>query len=224
MARQSKTQVLSDIHSYSINLNTREIYIHSYYSKDDETEPGVDYRQSTTFIKNLHVLDVGEGPKPILIHMQSIGGCWDNGMAMFNSIEYSRSYVTIVAYAQASSMSGILLQSASLRVIMPDCHFLMHHGDSYTAGHPMAVKAAADFGQKNCKRMLEIFAERAYKSGPFFKKKKNNSMQAAYNYFEKRLKDKVDWYLDSREVIDLGLADHIFGEDPYPHMQALLGE
>jgi ATP-dependent protease ClpP protease subunit len=223
MARQSKTQTLSDVHAHQVNLNTREVYIHSYYSKDDETEPGVDYRQATTFIKNLHILDIGEDPKPVLIHMQSDGGCWDNGMAMFNAIEYARSYTTILAYSQASSMSGILLQSASLRVMMPDCHFLMHFGDIGYASHPMAFKAVADFQIIACKRMLEIFAKRAYETGSHWRKRKSYTEQSAYNYFEKKLEKKVDWYIDAREAVDLGLADQIVGDKEYPNTYSLLG-
>ncbi len=67
MPRQSKDQVLYDLHNHCVNLNLRDIYLHSYYIKDDVDEPGVDYRQATTFIKNLHLLD--QPPfKPIL--------CW----------------------------------------------------------------------------------------------------------------------------------------------------
>jgi ATP-dependent protease ClpP protease subunit len=156
--------------------------------------------------------------------MQSVGGCWDNGMAMFNAIEFSRSYITILAYSQASSMSGIIFQSANLRVMMPDCHYLMHMGWSYYEGHPMAVKSSAEFQQRTCKRMLEIFAKRAYATGPYWKKKKAYTEKSAYNFFDRKLKDKVDWFLDAHEAVDLGLADHILGRETYPNVHALLGE
>lgn len=220
MPRQSKDQVLYDMHNHCVNLNLRDIYLHSYYQKDDIEEPGVDYRQATTFIKNVHMLD--QTPhKPILVHLQSIGGDWDNGMAMFNVVQMSTSYVTMLAYSQASSMSGIIFQSASLRIMMPDCHFLMHHGDSGWSGHPFAVKTAADFEMKACKRMLTIFAERAYDTGPFFKKKKSATVQTALNFFDKKLKEKVDWYLDAEETVHYGLADDILGRNTYPDVNSL---
>ena len=37
MARQSKDQVLYDAHTHAVNLNLRDIYLHSYYVKDDES-------------------------------------------------------------------------------------------------------------------------------------------------------------------------------------------
>jgi len=224
MPRQSKDQVLYDMHNHCVNLNLRDIYLHSYYSKDEEEEPGVDYRQSTTFIKNLHMLD--QPPyKPILVHLQSVGGDWDNGMAMFNAIQFSGSFITMLAYSQASSMSGIIFQSAALRIMMPDCHFLMHHGSSGGGvNHPFANKTVADFDMKACKRMLSIFAERAWNTGKFFTRKKTSTVETAWNFFDKKLKEKIDWYLDAEEAIFYGLADDILGGEEYPDIPSLREE
>lgn len=220
MARQSKDQILYDMHNHCVNLNLREIYLHSYFQKEDNEEPGVDYRQATTFIKNLHILD--QMPqKPILVHLQSIGGDWDNGMAMFNAMQFSTSYITMLAYSQASSMSGIIFQAATLRIMMPDCHFLMHYGEGGAGGHPMAVLTAAEFDKQNCKRMIEIFAERALDTGAYFKKKKSSTLQSVCNFFDKKLKEKVDWYLNAEESVFYGLSDCILGEKEYPDMNSL---
>jgi ATP-dependent protease ClpP protease subunit len=206
-------------------LNLRDIYLHSFYTRDDgdNSEPGVDYRQATTFIKNLHVLDAPPN-KPILIHLHSVGGCWNNGMAIFNAVQFATSYVTMLAYAQASSMSGIILQSAELRIMMPDCHFMMHHGWSGgDVNHPFATAAAAEFDLKACKRMLQIFAERAIK-GPFFSKKKSTTVQSVYNFFDKKISAKLDVYFDSEEAVWYGLADAVLGSKEYPTIQSLRGE
>ncbi len=218
-----KSQALFDIHTHSINPYTRDIYLHSYYKEcDNDSEPGVEYRQATTFIKNLQFLDQPPN-KPVLVHLHSAGGSWDDGMAMFNAVQFAYSYVTMLAYSQASSMSGILLQSARLRVMMPDCHFLMHHGTSGgTAVHPFSLKNEADFQIRACKRMLHIFAERAI-VGQFFKKKKSTTVQTAYNFFDKMLKEKVDWYLDAEEALFYGLTDDILGSRTYPDIQTLRG-
>jgi len=223
MARQSKDQVLYDIHNHQVNLNRREIYLHSYYVKDDESEPGVDYRQATTFIKNLHLLDQSPN-KPILVHLHSAGGCWDNGMAVFNSIEYAVSQITMLGYSQTSSMSGIIFQAADLRIMMPDCHFLMHHG--YSGGsmvHPYALKNEAEFQERACKRMLQIFAEKAISSetAEFFKRKKTATYDTAYKFFDRKLKDEVDWYMSAEEAVFYGLADGILGSSDYPDLDSL---
>lgn len=222
MPRQSKDQVLYDIHNHFVNLNRREIYLHSYYVKDDESEPGVDYRQATAFIKNLHLLD--QSPhRPILVHLHSAGGCWDNGMAIYNSVEYAKAEITMLGYAQTSSMSGIIFQSADLRIMMPDCHFMLHHG--YSGGsmvHPYALKNEAIMQEKACERMLRIFAEKSFESEcEFFSRKKSATVETAYKFFDKKLKDEVDWYLSAEEAVFYGLADGIVGSDDYPDLDSL---
>jgi ATP-dependent Clp protease protease subunit len=217
--RQSKDQILFDVHNHCINLSLRDIYLHSFYDKESDGEPGVEYRMATTFTKNMYILD--QNPfKPILVHLHSVGGCWWNGMAIYDVIQYATSYITMLCYAQASSMSGVILQSARCRVMMPDAHFMMHHGVIGAENHPMAVKSAVDFEAKMCNRMLQIFARRAV-VGPFFKKRKSTTVQAIYNFFDKKLKDKIDWYLDAEETVFFGLADFVLGHKQYPTVASL---
>lgn len=216
-------QALHDVHDYGVNLDLRDIYLHSYYlAGGEEYEPGVEYRQATTFIKNLHILD--QPPRdPILIHLHTIGGCWDNGMAMFNAVQFCKSPVTMLSYAQASSMSGILFQSANKRVMMPDCHFLMHHGYvPASADHPFALKNEADRQMVACKRMLMLFAERAI-VGEYFKKRKSSTVESAYAFFDKKLKKEVDWFLSAEEAVFYGLADGILGSKAFLDMDSLRG-
>ena len=63
--------IVNDIHNYCVNVKTREIYLNSYISSNED-DPGVDYRMSSQFIKNITHLD-SINNKPILIHMHSIG-------------------------------------------------------------------------------------------------------------------------------------------------------
>jgi ATP-dependent protease ClpP protease subunit len=218
-----KDQTLTELHYHGINLKLREIYLHSYYVESDGgEETGVEYKQASTFIKNFHVLDQ-PSYKPILIHLHSTGGCWNNGMAMFNTVQFGKSYTTMLAYAQAWSMSGILLQCPDLRIMMPDCTFMMHHG--WTNGyvhHPYGNKQEADLQIKFCQRMLQIFAERAI-VGPYFKKRKSSTIQSAYRFFDKKVKEKVDWYLTADEAVYYGLADAILGSKEYPDLNSLRG-
>jgi ATP-dependent protease ClpP protease subunit len=220
--KQSLEQVLFDVHSHSVNLNLRDIYIHSYYKAEDDEEPGVDYRQATTFIKNLHVLDTPPN-EPILIHLHSIGGCWDNGMAMFNAVQFSKSYISILAYSQASSMSGIFFQSAPLRVMMPDCHFMLHHGSIEVGGPSIAVKSVVELNNRSCKRMIEIFAERCIR-GKYFKQKKTTSVDSVKRFLEKKIQEKIDWFLTADEAVYYGFADGILGSKDYPDLDYLRGE
>ena len=40
----------NDIHTYGLNTDTREIYLHGHYGQGEEEEPGIEFRMATTFI------------------------------------------------------------------------------------------------------------------------------------------------------------------------------
>jgi len=199
---------LSDLHTYNVNLDTREIYLHG--ARGESEEPGVDYRMSTTFIKNLHLLNSINNKSNILVHMQSIGGCWDNGMAIFNAISLSPSPITILSYAQASSMTGVILQAAKKRVLMPDCHYLIHYGSFEIGGTYQAAQAAVEHDKKCADRMLQIFAEKVHK-GPYFRGK-DKTLAYVTNWVDKKIRQKEDWYMDAQTAVDFGFADGILGD------------
>lgn len=207
-------QLLSDIHSYGINHHTREIYIHGAYggSHCDEEEPGVGYRMATAFVKNLHVLEAQEQSN-ILIHLHSIGGEWTDGMAMFHAARFAKSPVTILAYAQASSMSGIILQCADKRILMPDTEFMIHHGSIAVHDNSMAAKSAIDVNERQCKRMLRIFAKRAILS-PYFKEREYTEAKVV-SFIDRKIKSNSDWCMDAEEAVYYGFADGILGEKGY---------
>lgn len=211
---------LYDVHHHCVNLAKHEIYLHSYITDTtEEFEPGVEYRQATMFIKNVHIVNE-DNPDNILVHMHSVGGCWDNGMAMFHTIELSKAPVVILAYSQASSMTGIIFQSAKRRIMMPDSHFLMHHGTVPAIEiHPFALKSEVDRQMFACNRMLQIFAERAM-VGEYFKKK-NADVKSAFKFFDKKVKDTVDWIISAEEAVYYGLADGILGSKEFPDMESI---
>ena len=203
----SVEQLISEIHNHHINHLTREIYLHGYVDADEE--PGVDYRMATSFIKNLHILGL-QNSQNVLVHMHTIGGNWSDGMAIFNSIRLSSAPITIVGYAQASSMSGIVFQAADKRVLMPDCEIMIHHGSLALDDSTMAVKSAVDQNEKCCRRMLQIFAERAV-AGAYFKERKY-TVRKAMTFIEQKIKQNSDWYLMPEEAVYYGFADGILGE------------
>ena len=123
---QLNIDTISDVHGYGLDVKNREIYLHGYIANTDE-DPGVEYRMATSFYKNIRMLDA-LSRDPIIIHMHSIGGNWSDGMAIYDAITLSRSYVTIVAYGQAESMSSIILQAADKRVMTPNSYFMLHYG------------------------------------------------------------------------------------------------
>ena len=67
--------ILYDFHNYGTNISSREIFLHNHYGSNDEENPGVEYKMSNTFIKNLRALDA-KSSDHITVHMHSVGGEW----------------------------------------------------------------------------------------------------------------------------------------------------
>jgi len=203
---------LNNIHLIGIDCSSREIYLHGFLGQSEE-EPGIEYRMATTFVKNMNHLTKKDGD--ILIHMHTIGGNWHDGMAIYNTIEYSPCVTAIVAYGSVSSMSSIILQSASTRLMMPDAEFMLHFGSTTLAGDSLAVISAMDNEKRINDRMLDVYTKRCIK-GEFFRKQyKSLNKDKVKSFLTRKLKDKSDWYLSAEEAVYYGFADDLVGSKKY---------
>jgi len=195
-------QNIDQIHNYGIDIDNRELYLHSFISNDDN-DPGIDFRMTCYFIKNMRILNSID-KKTITVHMHSIGGNWNDGMAIYDTIKLSKSPVNIVVYGQAESMSSVVLQSGKRRFMMPNSYFMCHYGSFSFSANLLDVQNAVTQERKFANRMIDIYANRA-KYGKYFSNKSINHIK---NYIKRKMKDG-DWYLDPQETIDHGFADEI---------------
>lgn len=215
-----------NLHEYGINMYSREIFLHSYPHNesgiDGDYEPGMDYRMAATFIKNLSLLN-NQGAENILLHQHSCGGDWDYGMAIFNAIANSVSPVTILAYAHARSMSSITLQAAKVRVLMPDCGVLIHHGCLGFYDRATPIVSNVKFWEEHEKpRMMEIYTDRCVR-GRFFKEKKMDKA-GVIKFLLRKMEKKTDWILTAEEAVYYGFADGILGDKKFKTVKSIRKE
>ena len=201
-----------NMHSYNVDTKQREIYLHGHHGSFDD-DPGVEYRMSTTFIKNIRHLD-SQKNEPILVHMHSIGGNWGDGMAIYDAIKLAKSHVTILVYGQAESMSSIILQAADNRIMMPNAYFMSHYGSSCASGSYLDTQNWSKFETVILDAMLDIYTDRC-KKGKFFKEHyKSVTEDKVKNYIRRKLKCG-DWYLTSHEAVYYGFADGVISSKKY---------
>jgi len=181
-----------------------------------ENQDELDFREAVTFIKNLSFLNVC-GTENILVHQESAGGSWNHGMAIYDAIKLSESFVTVLAYAHARSMTSITLQAADLRILMPNCDFLIHYGEWTTEDRVVAAMSQAEHERKIMKKMVEIYVKRCI-GGPFFRGK---SEKWVANYLKQRMKNKTDWIMSATEAVNYGFADGILGEGKYTTLEKI---
>lgn len=203
---QNYNDMLQDFHSYGASLQSREIFLHNYFSGSEDENPGVDYRMSTMFIKNIRALE-RKSKDPIIIHMNSIGGEWADGMAIYDAICMSKCHVTIIVYGQAESMSSIIFQAADERMITENSYFMIHYGSTDATGDYLNVQNFAKYEQAICDKMIDIYANVCV-NGKFFKEKYNDNTSSVKKYLQRKLKHG-DWYMTAAETVDYGLADKV---------------
>lgn len=203
----TEKDILHDLHNYGANINSREIFLHNHYTSDD-VNPGVEYKMSNTFIKNLRALDT-KSSDPIVVHMHSVGGEWSDGMAIYDAISMSRCYISIIAYGQVESMSSIIFQAADSRYITPNTYFMSHFGSTEAGGHYLNVQNWVQYEKYICDQMLEIYANKCI-NGPYFRDRydKNPSIGKVKNFLNTKLKSG-DWYINAEEAVYYGFADEI---------------
>lgn len=211
-------ELISQVHNYDLNPYNREIYLHSHYSSAHDEESGIEYRMATQFIKNLHLLERIDHDN-ILVHLQSPGGDWIHGMAMFDAIKASKSDVNILAYGEVSSMSSILFQAACKRIMMPSCEFMIHRGFLSLEGVATTVQSNAAWNKKTDMTMLQIYASRAV-DGPFFRER-GMSETAAVKYIDQKIRKLGDWNLSAEEAVYYGLADGVFGTAGFDSLEKI---
>jgi ATP-dependent protease ClpP protease subunit len=196
---------LENIHTRNIDVENRRIYLHGDSPIKDE-EPGVDYRMANMFIKNMDILE-NNNSKDITICMGTVGGEWNYGMSIYDRIKSAKCPTTIIAYAWARSMSSIILQAATHRLLMPHCDFMVHYGTITCEGHYITVKSGMKHDELSEKIMLRIYAERC-QTGKFFIDYKM-SVEQIMVFIDQQIKEKGDWWLSSSEAVHYGFADAI---------------
>ena len=204
----NEKDILFDYHNYGCNIASREIFLHNHYGSNDEENPGVEYKMSNTFIKNLRALDAKSSDQ-VTIHMHSVGGEWSDGMAIFDAISMCRCYVTMVAYGQVESMSSIIFQSADTRYITPNTYFMSHFGSTSANGEYLNVQNWVKYEKHICDIMLDVYARRCI-NGPYFQEKYsgNPTIGKVKNFLNTKLKSG-DWYINSEEAVYYVFADEV---------------
>ena len=212
-----QSQLLNDIHHFSVNYDTREIFFHSSTLSDEDV--GIDFRVSTGFIKNIRFLN-SINQNPILIHMNSDGGCSSHGLAIYDAIKSSKAHITIICSGMVASMATVILQSADTRILHPNCTFLVHHGwISMPDMHQIAAKSALEHSEQFIEKMLDIYSERCVDGEIFVKNKmKKDAVKA---YINTKMKDKHDWYLTAKDAVQYGFVDGILGDDKFTSIETL---
>lgn len=199
---------LYHIHEYGVDLKSNHIYLFGVedYANVDGQEPGIEYIIANKFIKNFNLCMRVNPDTPIVVHMKTCGGFWEEGMAIYDTIRSCPWPVTILNYTHARSMSSIIFQAANKRVMMPNSSFMFHDGTFEIGGTVKQVKSAVKFGEVADKTMLDIYAKMMDEQGEF----KGKGTDKIKKWLRDQMDKKEDVYLIAEEAVKLGFADEVF--------------
>lgn len=201
--------LVTNLHEYDLDLVSNHIYLSGIdrgYDLGDPGEPGVDFLLANRFMKNMNLCMRVNPDKPLVIHMKTCGGDWNEGIAIYDMIKAYPFPVTILNYTHARSMSSLILQAANKRVMMPNSYFMYHDGLYYVDGTVKAVRSNIEFDRRTEETMLNIYADSMKKFGKF----KGQTDIKIKNYLRNQMDKKEDVFLTAGEAIQHGFADEIF--------------
>jgi ATP-dependent protease ClpP protease subunit len=215
--RNQKHDIIEELHSYNICIDTREIFLHGEPS-DDNSDSGVEFRMSNRFLKNIRLLEAS-GDDPIIIHQHTDGGDWFSGMMMYDAIIGCQCHVIFVMHGTSASMGSIIPQAADTRIIMPSCIFMVHDGSTCLIGTHKQVQSAAQLEERLREQMLDIYSSVCV-NGHFFQKEQATDKKVR-EYIIGKMNEKEDWWLNARETVAFGFADAVLGDEGYETIETI---
>ena len=217
--RNQKHDIIEEVHSYNLFLDTREIFLHG--EEDHENcDSGVDFKMCNRFLKNIKILEAA-GDDPIIVHQHSIGGDWAEGMMIYDLIINCNCHIIFIMHGTACSMGSIIPQAADTRIIMPNCTFMIHDGSSGIDGTYKQIQSNARLEEQMRDIMLDIYGGVCV-NGHFFQKEQAD-IKKTKQYIINKMNEKEDWWLFAREAVAHGFADAVFGDDGYENIDNIKG-
>lgn len=190
MARIVKESI-DRFYDYDLHIESRAVYIGDGDGEEGSGE--IDSRVSQRAIKGLHILSSAAADKPIIVFINSFGGCFYNGMAIYDAIKACPCHITAYVFGSAMSMGSLILQAADTRLIYPHATMMLHDGyDTRVGDVPQTFFNWAEYSKKMRNVMYQIYAERSGQKPSFWRKKLSN-----------------DLILTAKEALELGLVDGI---------------
>ena len=209
--------VVHNLHEWSIDVDGRQLYLlgdHTYQvgagadSLDASVDPGIEYVTTNRFIKNMSILQQEDEDGPILIHMNTPGGSWTHGMAIYNAIKMSPCSVTVLNYGEARSMSSLIPLAADYFVMMPDStRYMFHKGTVSFEGTGTQFETFYEQWIQTRDRMLDLYVEAMNRE---HSQVKDWSDSEKRHWLVGQMQLHEDAFLTAEQAIYYGFAHDVF--------------
>lgn len=173
-------------HDWDIYLPTRTIFLTGE----------IDESTYELMVKNLHALDTE--PETVTIYVNSEGGDFDAGMAIYSAIKGMKSFVRCIIWGQASSIASVIAQACDERIIVPMGVMMIHSGsDGHVDSTREVQQKWREYNDVQAKQMEDIYLDKIKNKYQRFSRKRLQEML------------KTDTILSAEEAVKLGLVDFV---------------
>lgn len=198
---------ITNIHTHDVDIMSNEIYLLPVDYDLEKDEGGVDLNMANRFIKNMNLCRKVNPDKNIIVHMNTNGGDFNQGMAIYDSIKLCPVQVIALNYSHARSMSSIIILAADKKVTMPHGTYMIHEGTMAFDGTYKGYQTYGRLGASEWRIMEEIYVG-AMRDKKFLK---NDSERR--RWIKTRMDKHQDYWLTAQEAIEAGFFDEIFNGD-----------
>ena len=199
MKKPSQKQLndyLYQFHNWNLYVPKRTIYFGGLETEEGSYSDEVNSMTSAQLIKNLYVLD-NLNHNVITLFLNSDGGNWEEGIAIYDVIRKLKSKVNIHVLGKAYSMAGIILQAGNQRILHENSFIMLHDGTEGFQGDAKSFENWAKYSRITREIMYKIFYKQM---------KKKNSRITLKEIEELCSHDTI---LSAKEAVKKGLADKI---------------
>ena len=174
---------------------------HDLYHRCYTFDSAVSEKSIKQCIQTLTAWSRDEPGCEITIYLNSPGGDIVEGFALIDFLVDLRNrghHVRTIALGMAASMSAVILQAGTERIIGSNALLLIHEGSLGAIGSFGEVEDRVALMTKLHGRIFQLFADRATPLNP----------KTTAAYLKKQAK-RTDWWLDSSEALALGIVDSV---------------
>ena len=188
---------LSDFFTHGVCTKTRTIWFEVGEGSDTEG------KSLDSFAKQLLILE-SVSMEPITIYMRNEGGEVGAGLAMYDLIQSSPCYITIIGIDSCSSMGSIVLQAADCRKLMGSSYLMIHDGlVVHSPNSKMSIENWRKLNDEHDQVCYDIYLKRLREVDPKFTLKRLKSMLIC------------DTIFTAEKALAMGLIDEIVEKRNY---------
>ena len=196
MDKNERIEYVDNFHDYNVHVPGRIIYFGKESSDYGSSVDEVDSDSAAQMIRNLLILD-GINKEEIAIYLNTCGGSWEDGMAIYDTIKAIESPVKIIGVGKIYSMGSVIMQAGIERIITPNAAFMIHDGTSGYVADSKSSEAWSEFSKDIRHIMYKIYFEKMSRAKP--------------NITLKEIEDMCghDRIFNAKEAVEYGLVDRI---------------